>query len=99
MNVSSRVRESYSGVSMLFGARAFAGVEYFVAPKLSIGGEFGYTIGFATNSKGFISNETWYSANSTVANITRDSYPNKGIRSFGAGLDNINAGLLLHFYF
>lgn len=99
MNMATRPREVYSGSTMLFGARAFAGVEYFVAPKISLGGEFGYTLGFSTTGKGYVSSEQWYSGNNTVANVTRDTYPNRGIRSFGAGLDNINAGLNLQFYF
>lgn len=99
MNMAIRTREVYSGPSMLLGARAFAGVEYFVAPKISLGGEFGYTLGFSTTGKGYVSSEQWYSGNNTVANVTRDTYPNRGIRSFGAGLDNINAGLSLQFYF
>lgn len=33
------------------GVRAFVGAEYFVAPKVSIGGEFGWGIGFAMNGK------------------------------------------------
>lgn len=98
-NVGNRIVEANNGTSFLLGARAFVGVEYFVAPKLSLGGEFGYTMGFTTNGKGFITSETWFSGNSSVANITQDTYPNRGIRSFGAGLDNVNAGLMLHFYF
>lgn len=99
MNMAIRTREVYSGPSMLLGARAFAGVEYFVAPKISIGGEFGYTLGFSTTGKGYISSEQWYSGNNSIANVTRDTYPSRGLRSFGAGLDNINAGLSLQFYF
>lgn len=98
-NMTVRPRENFSGTSMLFGARAFAGVEYFVAPKISLGGEIGYTLGFSTNGKGYVSTEQWYSGNNTVANVTRDTYANRGLRSFGAGLDNVNAGLNLHFYF
>lgn len=99
MMTNTRPRENYSGLSLLVGARAFAGVEYFIAPKLSLGGEFGYTMGFSTNGKGYISSETWFSGTGSVANITRDNYPNRGLRSFGMGLDNINAGINMHFYF
>ncbi|MBX2905998.1 MAG: hypothetical protein KF744_08175 [Taibaiella sp.] len=98
-NMAVRQRENASGTSMLFGARAFAGVEYFIAPKISLGGEIGYTLGFSTNGKGYVSTEEWYSGTNTVANVTRDTYANRGLRSFGAGLDNVNAGLNLHFYF
>lgn len=33
------------------GVRAFIGVEYFVAPKVSIGGEFGWGLGYQLNTK------------------------------------------------
>jgi len=33
------------------GVRAFVGVEYFVAPKISIGGEFGWGIGYELKTK------------------------------------------------
>lgn len=33
------------------GVRAFIGVEYFVAPKVSIGGEFGWGVGYQLNTK------------------------------------------------
>lgn len=33
------------------GVRAFVGVEYFVAPKVSIGGEFGWGVGYQLNTK------------------------------------------------
>lgn len=34
-----------------FGIRGFIGAEYFVLPKISIGGEFGWGIGFGNNGK------------------------------------------------
>lgn len=33
------------------GVRAFIGVEYFVVPKISIGGEFGWGVGYQLNTK------------------------------------------------
>lgn len=98
-NLGTRTRETYSGMTAMFGARGFAGVEYFIAPKFSLGGEIGYTLGFSTSGKGYVSSETWYTGTMSAANVTRDTYPNRGMRSFGAGLDNINAGINLHFYF
>ena len=34
------------GLDVAIGARGFVGVEYFVVPKISIGGEYGWGIGF-----------------------------------------------------
>jgi len=94
-----RMKESYSGTTMLFGARGFAGVEYFIAPKLSLGGEIGYTLGFSTTGKGYSTTERWNAGTMANSTVSVTNYPNSGLRSFGAGLDNINAGINLHFYF
>ena len=39
------------GFANVDGVRAFVGVEYFVAPKVSIGGEFGWGVGYQLNTK------------------------------------------------
>jgi hypothetical protein len=96
---ASRLKESSTGNTMLFGARAFAGVEYFFAPRISLGGEIGYTLGFSTNNEGYVTNEYWNPTTSTKGTVTTKTFSNSGMRSFGAGLDNVNAGINLHFYF
>ncbi len=96
---AARTKESSTGNSLLFGARGFAGVEYFIAPKLSLGGELGYTLGFSTNGKGYTTTELWNPTTLKTSTVTTDKYGNAGLSSFGAGLDNINAGINLHFYF
>jgi hypothetical protein len=98
-NQTVRLKESSTGTSFLLGVRAFTGVEYFFAPKMSLGGEIGYSLGFSTNGKGYMTSETWYSGTNVTANVTKDTYPNSGLMSWGIGLDNINAGINLHFYF
>ena len=47
---NARLVESRSGTSFGIGLRGFIGVEYFILPKLSLGGEFGW--GLAFNSTG-----------------------------------------------
>lgn len=42
-----RVTEEKSGSVMGLGVRGFIGAEYFVLPKISIGGEFGWGVGFS----------------------------------------------------
>ena len=47
-NLSSpdeRITGSTNGLDLAVGARGFIGVEYFVVPKISIGGEYGWGIG------------------------------------------------------
>ena len=40
--------ESKSGRSFGVGLRAFVGCEFFIAPKISLGAEFGWGLGFQT---------------------------------------------------
>lgn len=47
----ARVTRVKTGASVIFGVRAFIGAEYFILPKISIGGEFGWGIGIGTGGK------------------------------------------------
>ncbi len=82
-----RVKKLKASSLFSVGLRAFAGVEYFIAPKFSIGAEFGYgpTIGFrgATEQTmeqyDFAKAETMteiknYSPKSTTFNLDTDNY-------------------------
>ncbi len=94
-----RNHASSTGASFLAGVRGICGVEYFIAPKMSLGGEIGYTLGFSTAGKGFTTLETWSAAEAKTVTINSDNYTSGGLRSMGIGLDNVNAGINLHFYF
>ncbi|MES2702861.1 MAG: hypothetical protein V4649_09495 [Bacteroidota bacterium] len=96
---TSRVLESSAGTMFLFGVRGFVGVEYFVAPKISLGGELGYTLGFSTYGENSVTTETWNPLTSSAVEIETEGFSNNGLRSFGIGLDNVNAGINLNFYF
>ena len=96
---ASRTKTVNGGMMFMAGVRGFTGVEYFIAPKMSIGGEIGYTLGFSTHGKGFVETEEWNSATSQTTTVTTKQFSNAGLRSFGIGLDNLNAGINLHFYF
>lgn len=49
---AARATEIKHGTVFSFGVRGFIGAEYFVLPKMSIGGEFGWGIGLSTTGKG-----------------------------------------------
>lgn len=96
----TRVTEDKSGASFLVGARGFIGVEYFFAPKISIGGEFGYMAGFVTQRKGVVTTETWDGSTVSTRKTKTDYYDGgTGLTSFGIGLDNLNGAINLLFYF
>jgi hypothetical protein len=48
---SGRITLKKTGNGVGFGVRAFIGAEYFILPKISIGGEFGWGIGYMTGGK------------------------------------------------
>lgn len=48
---AARVLKRKTAGSIGVGVRAFIGVEYFIVPKISIGGEFGWGVGFQVNTK------------------------------------------------
>ncbi|RME18459.1 MAG: hypothetical protein D6799_02870 [Bacteroidetes bacterium] len=47
----ARVLERKTSGILLFGLRGFIGAEYFILPKMSIGGEFGWGLIFGSNGK------------------------------------------------
>jgi hypothetical protein len=108
--VSSRVTQVKGGTSFQFGVRGFIGVEYFVLPKISLGGEFGWGIGMQTWSGGQTTTETSYGVANPTAAVAYAQYnsvtkaPGKS-SEFIFGTDNKNSifgpvgSIRLNFYF
>lgn len=48
---SARVLERKNGLSFSIGARTFVGAEYFVLPKMSVGCEFGWGLGYTKTGR------------------------------------------------
>lgn len=55
----SRLLKNKSGTSITLGLRGFVGVEYFILPKISIGAEFGWSLGMVTDPRGTEEKEYW----------------------------------------
>jgi hypothetical protein len=51
INGQARATERKNGSTFSFGLRGFIGVEYFVLPKISLGGEFGWGLGLSSGGK------------------------------------------------
>ncbi|MCL2417105.1 MAG: hypothetical protein FWD02_04125 [Bacteroidales bacterium] len=49
---SSRPLRNNNGLTFAIGAGVFAGVEYFIAPRISLGGQVGWGIGWAMQGRG-----------------------------------------------
>ena len=54
----ARITERKYGSTFSFGLRGFVGAEYFVLPKISIGGEFGWGLGLSNTGKSKTTYET-----------------------------------------
>jgi len=98
---ASRTVSSKAGSTMGFGLRGFVGAEYFILPKLSIGGEFGWGLMFSKTGEGESVTESWDGANNNVRSTTTTV---AGSSSFGFDTDNNAFGLapaavLIHFHF
>ena len=108
--VSSRQTQYKSGTNFQFGVRGFIGVEYFVLPKMSLGGEFGWGIGISTWGAGQTSTEASYlktgapAATPYASSVNTVKSPGNS-STFVIGTDNKNSAfgptgsLRLNFYF
>ncbi len=82
------------------GVRGFVGVEYFFAPKISIGGEFGWGINFLSTAKGSSETEVWdgTGVKTTETESAGDSQFHVDTDNL-AGVDNLDGSINLLFYF
>ena len=92
--VTSRYTKLNDGMSFGFGVNTFIGVEYFFAPKMSIGGEFSWGLMLSLSGKSKAVSEAW-----DGSAVTTTTYKSGG--STTIGIDNSNSGgaINLNFYF
>lgn len=79
---NTRTLETSTGSSVSFGVTGFVGVEYFVGPKISIGGELGYSISSIGAGSGTQTTET-FTGPSTLTKTTSNYSPSPGFFSIG----------------
>lgn len=85
-NQGTRIIESNSGVGFGFGLRAFIGAEYFIFPKIAIGGEFGWGLALRTTGESTFKIESW---NTNL--VTTSTVPNGGSSSFSVDSENLSS--------
>lgn len=95
-NGNDRVLSTDSRTTLSAMVRPFIGVEYFVAPKISLGAEFGWGIRFAGT---FDSSETVESFETSSNRVLVDVNTLPGSTAFTLGTDNFNGALFMFFYF
>lgn len=105
---AARVTERKNGVALTIGARVFIGAEYFVLPKMSIGGEFGWGAAFSTSGRSETKLESIGQSNiqgSTGASVKSTTIDGGVTNRVGIDTDNSNllgglsASLRLNLYF
>jgi len=82
----ARITAEKSGMTTSFGLRGFIGAEYFVLPKMSIGGEFGWGLGFMSMGAGSVDLES-----TDGATIGTQTLETAGASAFGFDTDINNS--------
>jgi hypothetical protein len=75
-SVSSRVTDAKAGSTMAIGLRGFIGAEYFILPKMSIGGEFGWGLWFQSTGEGSTTTES-FAGGSVTSNTVKTGKSSK----------------------
>ena len=94
-----RATEYKQGSVLAAGVGAFVGVEYFIAPQLSIGGELGLGYLYSNRSQDVVTGEYFDNTTGSVVEAQR-RFKNAGDTNFSSGLHTTTSGsifLLFHF--
>ena len=96
-----RLVERRFGATFGIGARGFAGVEYFIAPKICIGTEFGWGINFFKTADRRDSYEKYdpFYDNGTGGIVRHEEVITQGDWGINSNFDNFNSQIFFHFYF
>lgn len=84
-NTGARITDFKGGTTFGIGVRGFIGAEYFVLPKLAIGGEFGWAVGLTSTGEGETTTESWTGSAATTTTLKTG-----GNSSFGFDTDRQN---------
>ncbi len=94
-NPGTRTTEEKSGSTMGLGLRAFAGVEWFCAPKISVGAEYTWGVMMSSTGHGSATSESF--VNGSVSSTTVDN--GTKVNNFGIDTGVSGASLGVNFYF
>lgn len=89
-SLGSRTILTKSGMNLGVGVRGFIGAEYFIFPKIAIGAEYGWGIGFQMAGKGKSTTETTGGTGPSVGMVEAQT---DGSSKFGFDTD-INQGTI-----
>jgi hypothetical protein len=91
-----RVIYAEDGTTLGATLRPFLGVEFFVGPKISVGGEFGYGITYSNTGEGKTKVASW---DATGNNVKYDINKTGGSTGFNIDTDNFDGAIFIMFYF
>lgn len=92
---NTRIKESDPGKTMGIGLRGLLGVEYFIAPKLSIAAEYGWGFSYVKKDENVQVMEAWQNS----ATITSTSTTSGTNRDIGVDTDISGASIRMMFHF
>ncbi|MFH2095668.1 MAG: hypothetical protein ABIJ16_08190, partial [Bacteroidota bacterium] len=94
VTASGRTLEQINGKTLGAGLGGFIGVEYFFAPKISVGGEFGWGFLFNKTGDGEVTEEQW-----DGLQIQEIETQTGGGKNFNLDTDNAFGAIYLMFHF
>jgi hypothetical protein len=93
-----RVTSDLTSNAFIIGLRPYIGVEYFVAAKVSLGGEFGYAMVVNKDINRTTVYEYWDGASNKVQSVKTESTLG-GFHNKNMGADNLFGAINVFFYF
>jgi hypothetical protein len=97
---NGRTLSSKTGTTFGVGVRPFIGVEYFVLPKLSIGGEFGLGLMLTTTREGSVVNENYGPVSGGSQSVVYENTVRTGkSSSFLWTTDNLGGAIRILYHF
>lgn len=97
--IVSQTFGAYNG----FGVRGFVGVEYYIAPKICFGTEFGWGLMYGKTGEGKTVTEYWdptaTATDGSTGAVMNNEVITAGSKGFSLDTDNFGGSLYLMFYF
>jgi hypothetical protein len=98
--LANRVLSVNNSNTFSLGVRGFVGVEYFVAPKICIGTEFGWSVNYSNAGKRTVVEEYYdIFKDDQVGGVVNKTTVTENGRNISSGLDNTSTQIYATFYF
>ena len=94
-----RIVSNEGGSTFGAGVRPFVGIEYYFAPRISIGAEFGFNVMYQRQSEARSITEYFDPNEGTTGAVLEDTEFNAGGNSVNLNTSNFNGAVVLMFYF